>query len=329
MISGLNINLLYQYWDNAMYLEAVCWFVEVVKHSSFSKAAQVLNQPSSNVSRRIGQLEAELGCKLLLRSTRVVSLTDDGNSFLPIAKQLQYDQQQISDWMLYRHQIPRGTLRITAPLGFSNEALSDWLIDYKKQNPEVKVELINSNDYLNFQDHQLDFAFRQGPLVDSNLIAKELFKIRYGVFIAPELLAQTGPINSLDELTKQPLIAISAKGKALPWRFADMNLQLKNVDMVFEDFRSCAKAATQGLGITYLSWFDAESLVENDQLVSILDHLQPSPIGFYLLYTDRKFRPKKNQAFLDLVDEMSSTLKDMPSLITSRLGDGKGTKPTR
>jgi DNA-binding transcriptional LysR family regulator len=231
---------------------------------------------------------------------------------------LQYDQQQISDWALYRHQVTSGTLRITAPIGFSNGPLFDWLIDYKKQNSEVKIELIDSNDYLNFQEYQLDFAFRQGPLSDSNLIAQELFKIRYGVFIAPELLAQIGPINSLDELTKQPLIAISAKGKALPWSFTDVNLQLKDVDMMFEDFQLCTKAAVQGLGITYVSWYEAQPLVESGHLVSILEHLHPSPMAFYLLYTDRKFRPKKNQAFLTLVEQMLAQFKQIPRLISSR-----------
>ena len=312
-----------------MDLEAVCWFVEVVKLNSFSKAAHFLNKPASNVSRRIGQLEQQLGCKLLLRTTRALSLTDEGQSFLPLARQLQHDQQQISDWALYRHQVTSGTLRITAPIGFSNGPLSDWLIDYKKQNPEVKIELIDSNDYLNFQDHQLDFAFRQGPLNDSNLIAKELFKIRYGVFIAPELLAQTGPINNLDELTKQPLIAISAKGKALPWSFTDVNLQLKDVDMMFEDFRLCTKAAVQGLGITYSSWYEAQSLVESGQLVSILEHLHPSPMAFHLLYTGGKFRPKKNQAFLTLVEQMSSQFIQMPSLISSGMDRGNATEPER
>jgi DNA-binding transcriptional LysR family regulator len=78
MISGLDVNSLCQYWDNKMDLEAVCWFVEVVKLNSFSKAAQFLNQPASNVSRRIGQLEQQLCCKLLLRTTRALSLTDEG-----------------------------------------------------------------------------------------------------------------------------------------------------------------------------------------------------------------------------------------------------------
>jgi DNA-binding transcriptional LysR family regulator len=312
-----------------MDLEAVCWFVEVIRFNSFSKAAHFLNQPASNVSRRIGRLEQQLGCRLLLRTTRALSLTDEGQSFLPLAKQLQHDQQQISDWALHRHQFTSGTLRITAPIGFTNGPLSDWLIDYKKQNPEVKIELIDSNDYLNFQDHQLDFAFRQGPLNDSSLIAKELFKIKYGVFIAPELLAKTGPINSLNELTKQPLIAISAKGKALPWSFTDVNLQLKDVDMMFEDFWLCTKAAVQGLGITYASWYEAQPLVESGQLVSILEHLHPSPRAFYLLYTDRKFRPKKNQAFLTLVEQMSAQFKELPDSISYRIDRGNTAEPER
>ena len=164
----------------------------------------------------------------------------------------------------------------------------------------------------------MDFAFRQGPLIDSSLIAKLLFKIEYGVFVAPELLAEIGTIDSLQDLQGKPLIATSAKANALPWLFAKTKYQIKEVQLMFEDTSLCLKAAVAGLGISYLSWFEAGPLVEQGKLVSLLEHLQPPPMGFYLMYSNREFKPKKNLEFLRLVENQSAQFDQLPGIIFER-----------
>ena len=301
-----------------MDLQAICWFVEVVNRGSFIAAAKHLRLPSSNLSRRIAKLEQQLGCKLLLRSTRALALTDEGQDFLALAQELRTKTQKIDHWALSRAQVATGTLRITAPAGFAKWPLADWLIDYQRQFKQVKIELISSNQYLDFQQHQLDFAFRQGPLVDSSLIARLLFKIEYGVFVTPELLADIGPINSLQDLQGKPLITTSASTNALPWAFAKSKYQINQSQLMFEDTSLCLKAAVAGLGISYLSWYEAGPLVEQGKLVSILEHLKPPAMGFYLMYSNREFKPKKNQEFLRLVDTQSAQFDQLPGIIFNR-----------
>jgi len=301
-----------------MDLEAICWFVEVVNRGSFTGAAEHLRLPTSNLSRRIAKLEQQLDCKLLMRSTRALALTDEGQDFLPLAQKLCANAQLIDHWALSRAQVATGTLRITAPAGFAKWPLADWLIDYQRKFKQVKIELINSNQYLDFQQHQLDFAFRQGPLVDSSLISQLLFKIEYGVFATPQLLAEIGAINNLQDLQGKPLIATSANASALPWVFAENNFKINKSQLMFEDTSLCLKAAVAGLGISYLSWYEAGPLVKQGKLVSLLEHLKPTAMGFYLMYSNREFKPKKNQEFLRLVDTQSAQFDQLQGIIFER-----------
>ena len=147
-----------------MDLQAICWFVEVVNRGSFIAAAKHLRLPSSNLSRRIAKLEQQLGCKLLLRSTRALALTDEGQDFLPLAQELLSKTQKIDHWALSRAQVVTGTLRITAPAGFAKWPLADWLIDYQRQFKQVKIELISSNQYLDFPTASTGLRLSTGAL---------------------------------------------------------------------------------------------------------------------------------------------------------------------
>jgi len=286
-------------------LEAVCWFIEVINQGSFIGAAKKLDQPSSNVSRRIARLEKQLGCKLLLRTTRSIALSNEGQEFLPIAQQLVKNQQDILSWAQSRQLEPTGTIKITAPGGFARWPLADWILLYKQRYPKVKITLISSNDYLDFQQHQLDFAFRQGPLTDSSLIAQPLFDITYGVFATPKLLAQLEDIIRLEDLYDKPVITTSAKGKALPWFMLKENISFKHSELMFEDTALCLRAALESLGLVYLSYFEAADHVKSGELVNVLKQYWPKLVGFYLMSNNRLHKSKKNQVFLDLVNEQS------------------------
>ena len=152
---------------------------EVIRLKSFSKAAIVLDIPSSNVSRKIQALEQQLGLKLVQRSTRSVTATSEGSTVIKLAKGLFESNQQIQDWLLGQTNTPQGQLTITAPESFSQWPLSDWLLDFKQQYPHIDIELLSDSSNLSFDDYDLDFAFRFGQLQDSSLIAKVLAKVEF------------------------------------------------------------------------------------------------------------------------------------------------------
>ena len=281
-----------------MDLEAVCWFVVVVEQGSFAAAARKLKQPSSNVSRRVSQLETHFGIPLLLRTTRSLALTPEGQAFLPLAQRLQQEQNQLLSWADSLHKEPLGTLRLTAPGSFARGPLTQWLIRYRTKFPKVDVELIHSNDYLDFQQHQLDFAFRQGPLPDSNLVAQRLFSIHYGVFAAPSVAASVASLSHPDQLLEQPIIVPGARNKTLPWRFKNATWLPKEANMVFEDMEQCLRAAAAGQGFTYASRYEATPFLQAGELCEVLIEYRPEPVGFYIVSPTRRYRSMKSETFL-------------------------------
>lgn len=276
---------------------ALIWFATVVQQGSFAAASRRLAQPSSTVSRRVARLEASLDCQLLLRTTRKLALTDEGEQLLPLANRLLATHQEVADWRDSHQSEAQGLLRLTAPSSFARGPLAEWLIDYRTRFPKVQTELIHSNAYLDFQAHQLDVAFRQGPLPDSALVAKRLFGIQYGVFAAP-LWVNRYRLAEPRDLANVPCISAGVRGQTLPWRFRESVIEPNNVVMLFEDTEQCIQAAVAGLGCTYASRYDALPFVENGLLVECLQPDRAMPADFYMVTPQREHRSLKLSTFM-------------------------------
>ncbi|WP_087018420.1 LysR family transcriptional regulator [Thaumasiovibrio subtropicus] len=298
-----------------MDIEAVVWFEAVARFNSFAAAARFLRQPSSNVSRRIAKLERELGYKLMQRSTRSLTLTEQGRQLLPMAEKLVEVKAQVEDWHQSQQDEPAGLLRVTAPGSFARGPLNDWLIAYRKSFPKVKTAVIHSNDYLDFHQHQLDVAFRQGPLASSNLIAKRLFSIQYGLFASPDWLATQTVIKTPDDILDMPLICLSVKGQTLPWYFQGQTLHPKAPEMLFDASEQCISAAIAGLGLVYLNRYEVNAAIEAGELVEVLPEHKAHPVDFYMVYTEREFLSKKTRSFLQFIEKKVKAFEMAEGLI--------------
>lgn len=297
-----------------MVLQAVVWFATVAKYSSFIKAAKQLGQPSSNVSRKVAQLETSLKVKLLNRTTRSVSLTQQGQQLIKMAYQVEQLEEDILQWAQQLQQTASGKLTITAPTSFAHWPLSGWLIEFKQRHKDINIELISANEYLDFHEHKLDYAFRQGPLDNSALIARRLCKIQYGLFASNDFLSNN-VINQLQDLNHCQSIAVNAKGKKLPWLFNDgVSINPENVVLALEQTEACLQACIQGIGIAYLSYFDAMTAVNDSQLNPVLENLWAPPVDFYLVYNQREFKPKKNELFVEFLHEKMKGFENAPGI---------------
>jgi DNA-binding transcriptional LysR family regulator len=192
---------------------------------------------------------------------------------------------------------------MTAPSSFARGPLTDWLITYRKRYPLVDLELIQSNDYLDFQEHQLDFAFRQGPLPNSTLVAKRMFSIHWGVFVAPSLLSETGEIESSAALVDYPIISAGVQRNSLPWRFKSSVWQPSKAAMLFGDTGQCLQAAKAGLGFTYASRYEATPYLEAGDLVEVLVNERSEPADFYMVLPNRTHRSVKSETFIEHIAE--------------------------
>jgi len=298
-----------------MNLQSVIWFATVAKYGSFVKAAKQLGEPSSNVSRKVALLEKSLKVKLLNRTTRSVSLTQHGHQLTQMAHQVEQLEEDIVQWAQHLQQTASGKLTITAPIGFSHWPLSGWLIEFKQRYKDINIELISANEYLDFHEHKLDYAFRQGPLDSSALIAQRLCKIQYGLFASNDFLANN-TINQLQDLNHCQSIAVNAKGKTLPWLFnGGVSITPKNIVLALEQTEACIQACKKGLGIAYLSYFDAMTALNGEELKPILENLWAPPVDFYLVYNQREFKPKKNELFVEFLHEKMMAFKNVPGIL--------------
>lgn len=300
-----------------MDIEAISWFARVVDSGSFAAAARQLQQPSSTVSRRVARLEQALGNKLLSRTTRSIALTDEGEQLIGYARNLLELQQQVEDWRDSRQSIPSGILRVTAPSGFAQGPLAPWMIRFRQQYPQVKTELIHSNEYLDFQQHRLDIAFRQGPLASTSLVAKRIFGIEWGVFASPEWAQRYAEVKTAADLNHVPTIATGAGGQALPWRFKNQSYVPQAVEMLFEDSGQCLQAAVAGIGCTYAARYDALPLVREGKLVELLTHERAAAADFYMVMQSRQHRPLKSRVFIQHIEQEVSDFGQPEGIVWS------------
>lgn len=279
--------------------------VEVVKHESFSRAAQVLNLPSSNVSRRVLQLEQTLGVTLLHRTTRLVKPTEEGKTVVRLASGLLESQRSIQEWQLAQSQVPSGRLTVTAPESFAQWQLGPWLIEFQQQYPNVSVNLITESQNLSFDDYDLDFAFRLGPLKSSSLIAKPLMKITFGYFASKAFIKTHGEPKNVEALLQMPAIGCMANQMILPWSFKKKRNEIEHQpNSVFsvKDQGLALKAVEAGLGVGFLPQAIVDESPKRSQLKPLLESVWPKPLQMYLVYRDKqRVSTARHQAFMSFI----------------------------
>ncbi len=299
-----------------MDLEASLWFVTVVKTGSFSKAAMSLGMPTSTVSRRIANLENQLGVTLLIRNTRNMQLTQAGAEFLALTKQLELRYQSLVDWQDNQSQVS-GTLRVTAPIQFVDWPLSDWVIEFKSIYPSLNIELVGSNENLDFYDDRIDIAFRQGPLSSSDLKQRRLFELQYGMYASPEWLQEHEGHQDLAWLHMHKVINLGVKGRGFPWLIKKGGQQraiFPDSDLLLESPKHAVKAAKAGLGMIYVPYFDAYSALESGELVPVCRELWPDWVGFYLVFQESRIKSQKLSAFIDFIVQKQPQLQSLPGI---------------
>ena len=279
-------------------------FYHVVRFGSFAEAARHLNTPVSTMSRKIQLLEDDLGARLLNRTTRSLQLTENGEAIWQKAEQMFLLSEDIVDIVHSQSKTPTGSIKMTAPQSFVNSPLADWLIEFKHQYPQITIELSVSNRLINLAEERVDFGFRQGPLNDSNLVAIKLVDLAYGLFAAPEFLAQHPSITALEDLQNVSAISVNSQGYQLPWILKE-NKQTRpfkpNPAFSVEDNDLNVKATIQGLGVGYLPTYKIKREWEDGKLKPVLEQYWPDKVGFYMVYQSKRYLPEKDRIFIDFI----------------------------
>ncbi len=286
-----------------MDLNHLAAFVAVAREGSFTAAAAALGQPKSTVSRAVASLEAALGQRLVLRTTRSVGLSTAGAALLERVAGPIHALRAAADELPGADGEPAGLLRLTTTADFAEAFLSGLVARYLARYPAVRVELRLSERVVDVNAEGVDLAvrFAMGPLADTSLVARRVGDARFGLFAAPAWVARRGAPRQLAELRADDLVLHRGVAERRPLFGAAGDLPRDAPPRVLVDEMSFVRGAlVQGVGVGVLPTFLAAPEVEAGRLVPVLPKLS-SPAGSVVLLMPGGRQPlPKVRAFVDL-----------------------------
>ncbi len=287
-------------------LRTLAIFVKVAEKRSFVRAAADLGITQSGVSNAIKRLEDQVGTLLLVRTTRRVSLTEDGAAFFERCR-LALAAIDEAELVLKRAQIkPSGTLRIDVPVAFGRLKLAPLLRPFQETHPDVRLRITFTDRYIDLIEEGVDVAVRFGALQDSSLIARRLTTTQFNAAAAPAYLAKYGQPKSPDDLGKHNCLAFAPRDtrQTRDWRFSVGGKEVTltpNGSMSFSDGAALCDAAIDGCGIAQLHNYYLDTAFARGTLVPILQDFKPNADPISLVYPQTRHLTPNVRAFVDFM----------------------------
>lgn len=292
-------------------LRALSYFVETVEKGSFSAAANHYHVPASSISRRIADLEAELGAQLLVRSTRSISLTEVGKQYYQQAQHI-IEQVHFSDQLVKHYQSePTGVLKISAMVGFGESILLPILDDFSKHYPEVILDVVLSDEISKLEKDDVDIAIRGGYAPDERVVAKKLMNNDFVAAASPTYIQQNGKPTCTSDLVHHQGLFFKTPVGPTPW-LSEIDGQWQDVSgkvkLVSNNGHWLLNKAIQDEGILMLPKWVLQPSFESGVLQE-LTFEQPLQIShgkdfaIFLLYQKLEYSIPKIKAAVDFICE--------------------------
>jgi DNA-binding transcriptional LysR family regulator len=276
--------------------------VTATDEGSLSAAARRLGIPLTNVSRKVSELEAYLKIRLVNRSSRRLTLTDAGRSYVADCKRILELVGEAERAATGEYIAPKGDLTITAPIVFGRLHVLPVVTEFLKSFPEIDVHLLLADRIVNLFEEQTDLAVRIGDLPDSSLIATRIGAIRHVVCGSPGYFAARGMPKTPDELGRHDCITFEGLVSPSIWTLP-FGKDTKSVPvhsrLIVNTAEAAISAAAAGLGITRVLSYQVTHEIRTDQLVLALKDFEPAPWPVSLVYTGQRLLPSKVRVFLD------------------------------
>ena len=291
-------------------LSAMKVFCSVVENDSLAAAARLLNVSPSVVSKQLSALEDRLGVRLLNRTTRRVSVTEEGQAYYERSKRIIADVDEAEIAISRAHSAPRGLLKVTAPFTFSHRHLTPHLPKFLKRYPEVEVRVQVSDRVVDLVDEGIDLAIRIAHLRDSSLIARRLAANHRSLVATPDYLKKNGIPKHPEDLMQHQLITYPPGNALNDWHFlideterlikAKGSISINNGDAILS-------AVLAGGGLTMTSSYMVGEHIKNKRLVSVLDDFVKEDIPIFAVYPSSRHLSPKVRAFVDFLIETYGT----------------------
>ncbi|HJV24625.1 MAG TPA: LysR family transcriptional regulator [Aromatoleum sp.] len=282
-------------------------FAQVIEAGSFSRAAERMDVPKSTVSRRISQLETTLGERLLMRTTRRLTITDFGERILDHARRLLDETEAASALAQHRQATPHGVLRASLLPDFVELDLTSLCLQYAARYPEVRLELDLSPRRVDLLVERFDLAVRAASRLpdDNTLVARKLHEMRLGLYASPAYLTRYGEPESPEDLKKHVCLSlISGNGETAPWSLTRGKERWEgtpNGPVAVNSPILQRDLAAHGMGIICLSERYAQKEIEEGLLRRILPDWEPPTVTLWCVTPGRRLLPARTTAFIDLL----------------------------
>ena len=295
-------------------LAAMRTFVEIVDRGSLTAAADALDRSQPSVVRSLAALEAHLGCVLLRRTTRRMSLTPEGEAYLARSRRILADVEEAEAIVGATESAVRGRVRIAAPVQFGQRHVAPALAALLGRHPALDVDLQLLDRVVDLLEEGIDLAVRIGPLADSSMIAVPVGEVRRVLCASSELLATTGPIEHPGDLAGQPIVGQPqlARG-ALVLRDGPLRAEAASMRFATNAIAAAVSACVSGLGFgQFLSYQVHDELARGD-LVRVLEGHEPEPWPVHLLYPSARLMTRRLRV---TIDELRDALRQIPGVGT-------------
>lgn len=296
-------------------LEAMSILLAAVEAGSFSAASRKLGVPLPTVSRKVGELEAHLKTRLLIRSTRKLILTDAGVDYVDACKRILDLVGDAETEASGEYSAPKGDLILTAPIVFGRLHVVPTVSAFLAGFPDINVRMVLSDRNANLVDDHIDMAVRIGELPDSSMVATRIGSVRRVICGSPAYFAAHGTPKTLDDLAE--LSSVTFAGPGTSWTFPPQSRgkgarpAQPRCRLSINMAEPAIDAAIDGIGLTQVLSYQVARAVAEGKLRIVLEDFEPAPMPVHLIHAGQGRLPLKMRRFLEFaVPRLRQSLLD-------------------
>ena len=287
-------------------IRGITAFVRVASAGSFSQAARQLGVSTVSVSRNVQRLESELGVRLLNRTTRRVSLTEEGRALFETSRGALAELEAAHDSIAENRSEPAGLVRFTSASAFGRLYVLPLLSELRARYPRIEVELSLADRLIDMVAESYDIGIRIGEIPDSNTVVRKLADVPRFVVASPQYLTRHGAPQTPGQLAAHECIRYRsiASGRPVRWEFG-RGAQTQAYDvhghLILNDVLAVCDATIAGLGLAQLPTFIATPHIRDGRLVPVLTHYAPAQFPVSLYYPARRLQAMRARVLIDFI----------------------------
>lgn len=302
-------------------LNQLAIFIRVVDEGSFTAAGKALDVPKSRISRMVADLESSLGVRLLQRSTRQISLTQEGSDYYNNCKHLISEILEVHSVISDRQDRPHGVLRIAVPMVVGSGVFGRFVAGFQKLHPEVSIEICHTDRQVNLIEEKFDLGLFLGKLPESSLVARTISDTEGIICASPEYLAQLNHPKDPHELANMDVIKIGEGMQDEVFELTHESGEMLQIrakpSIVTNHIAAALNCIAQGAGVGIVPVFMASEYILSGRLIPIFSEWQLKPEPISIVYPSRQHLSLKVRRFIDFlvneIDELKAAIDELPT----------------